>query len=210
MRSTYLIAGAIVLALVAAGVLFGTDFFRKNPFGPSEKELLAQLNGVTTAGGYAATFADPAASTWRLAQGHRLERFSLNDDGAVFARLTSDVPLNKETWDWATQGLSWSLPVTFNNKSNGKKIEIGIVARQSQANGADALYLAYATHQAGNSGWHKIDLGGSFRLSTFVFDVPKLEPGAYTAQPILVMHADPSGTGKSAEILGAYVKTVAE
>src|ERR1700682_960107 len=87
MRSTYLIAGAIVLALVAAGVLFGTDFFRKNPFHtPTEEELLVTqiTEAASSGGGVAVTFAARDARLWQLAGGHKLERFSLDGGDAGF------------------------------------------------------------------------------------------------------------------------------
>ncbi|MBI1213448.1 MAG: hypothetical protein GC190_18455 [Alphaproteobacteria bacterium] len=211
MRATYLIAGAVVLALVAAGVLFGTDFFKKNPFSDdsaSEAQLLTQLTDLSTSGGYVATFTDGDARKWRLASGHRLERFSLGDQNAVFARLTSSTPMDGQSVDWAKQGLSWMLPLEFNNKANGLKVEIGIVARQSQSNGADSMSVVYATRQAGNSGWRSIPLGPKFALKTFTYTVPKITPGTYSFEPMLAINADPSGSGKSIELLGAYVKIV--
>jgi len=52
MRSTYLIAGAVVLALLIAGVLFGTDFFTKNPFVSDEAAFLTQANDTPQNGGF--------------------------------------------------------------------------------------------------------------------------------------------------------------
>jgi len=203
-----MIAGAVVLALVAAGVLFGTDFFQKNLFGPSETELLAEVQGASKVGGYAATFAEPSAAAWRLAEGHRLERFSLNDQGAVFARLSSSKPLDAKSFDWPSLGLTWKLTQEFNNQTNGLPIEIGIVARQAATNGSNTLFVMYATEQAGNSGWKPIQLSSSFELKTIRWTVPRIEPGGYKNPPIVVLHSDATGSGKAIEILGVYVKPV--
>lgn len=209
-RTGYLIVSALIFALAAAGVLVWTNTVQL-PISMSpqsaEKKLVDQMNeAVAGGGGYAVAFGQADVTKWQLGAGHRLERFSVEGGDAVFARLTSGAPLNKETWEWATQGLSTELPVQFNNQTNGKKIEIGIVARMSSANPSKTISVAYATQQAGNSGWQEIALSGDFALKTFTFDVPPLEPGSYTAKPILVIHADSSGGGAAAEILGVYVK----
>ena len=145
---------------------------------------------------------------WQVGEGHRLEKFTIDGGTTAFARLTSTVPLNAETWEWSTQGLSTQFPVAFNNKTNGGKLQIGVIARAPATNGSKKISVAYATQQAGNSGWRDIAIGPNFEMNTFTFDVPKRDPGSYTAQPILVINADRSGGGASAEILGIYVKQI--
>ncbi len=198
-----------VLALAAAGVLGGASFFGIDLLSmrPSERELVMRMSETAAlSGGYAIMFSGPDSEKWKVAPGHQLEKFSVESGDAAFARLTSSAPLDTKTWNWATQGLSTSLPIEFNNQTNGQKVEIGIVARATAMKSTDAITVAYATQQAGNSGWKKIPVGRDFELFKFVFAVPQIEPGAYTHQPILVVHADATGGGRSAEILGAYVK----
>ena len=207
MRSTYLIAAAVVLALVAAGVLFGTDFFRKNPFakGADEATFLTQANEATAAGGFAALFTEHDARQWRLAGGHRLERFSLDQTGAVFARLTSSAPVDKTSTDWEKQGLTVVFPVAFNNATAGKTVEIGFAARSSSANGADKVSILYATRQAGNSSWREFKLGADFQMFTFKYKVP-VDDKPYVNGPIVVITSDPAGGGHAVELMGVYVK----
>jgi hypothetical protein len=227
MRAGYLVVGALILALVAAGVLIWTGALNLSgrpgagsettttapatTTGPTspDAQLVTMMNDVAMRGGYAATFSEPSAKQWQLAAGHRLERFGLNNQGAVFARLTSSAAVDPRSLEWHTQGLFWLLPVEFANRTNGKRIEIGIVARQPRSNGAPALTAAYSTRQSGNSAWKYVALGPEFGLHKFVFDVP-LAPDGYTNQPILVINSDANAGGKAVEILGAYVKPAAE
>ncbi|MFM9865669.1 MAG: hypothetical protein ACKVRO_18910, partial [Micropepsaceae bacterium] len=153
-------------------------------------------------------FAGADAAKWQVGDGHQLEKFSVDNGVTAFARLTSAVPLNAETWEWSTQGLSTLFPVAFNNRTNSGKLEIGVIARSPATKGSKAVSVVYATQEAGNSGWKDVPLGPNFELTTFVFDVPSREPGTYTKQPILVINADRSGGGASAEILGVYVKQI--
>ncbi len=201
---------AVVLALVAAGVLATTNFFGVDLpfFRPSEQQLVTRMTEAAAGGGYAVTFVEADAKKWHVGPGHQLEKFTLGQGDATFARLTSSTPLDESTWEWSTQGLSITFPVEFNNLTNGRTIEIGVVARLAQARPTDAISVAYATQQAGNSGWKKIPLGSEFELRKFTFDVPAIGPGTYTKEPILVIHADASGRGRGAEILGVYVKRV--
>jgi hypothetical protein len=202
-----LIAGAAALSIVAAAAYFWSDIARLAGMA-SEEQLVADLKTAALEGGYAVTFAQGDSAKWQVGEGHRLEKFSVDSGTTSFARLTSSIPLNADTWEWSTQGLSTLFPVQFNNKTNGGKIQIGIIARAPATNGSKAISIVYATQQAGNSGWRDFKLGPHFEMSTFVFDVPKRDPGSYTAQPILVVNADRSGAGASAEILGIYVKQI--
>lgn len=209
MRTSQLILGAVILALVAGGLLIWTNPAALQsllPFlKPNEEQLMSDLAGIASRGGHVATFSQQGAQSWRLAQGHRLERFSLNDRGAVFARLSSSTHIDPNSFDWPNLGLSWVLTREFNNQSNGKRIEIGVVARRAQANSSDSVYLMYATQQAGNTGWKPIPLSTQFELHRVPFDVPNVE-GGFANPPILVLHADPTAKGKSVEILGVYVQ----
>lgn len=202
-----LIAGAVALGLVAAGAFFWSDIARLAGL-VSEEQLVTDLKEAAEGGGYAVTFAQADSAKWQVGDGHRLEKFTIENGTTAFARLTSAVPLNAETWEWSTQGLSTSFPVEFNNKTNGGKLQIAVIARAPATNASKALSVVYATQQAGNSGWRDIKLGPHFEMTTFTFDVPKRDPGTYTAQPILVINADRSGAGAAAEILGIYVKQI--
>lgn len=202
-----LIAGAVVLSLLAAGAFFWSDIARLAGL-VSEEQLVADIKEAALGGGYAVTFAQADAAKWQVGEGHRFEKFSIDNGTTSFARLTSTVPLNTATFEWSTQGLSTVFPVGFNNKTNGGKLQIGVIARAPSTNGSKAISVVYATQQAGNSGWRDFKIGPNFEMVTFVFDVPKRDPGSYTAQPILVISADKSGGGASAEILGVYVKQI--
>lgn len=205
MKSPYLIAGAVVLALVLAGILFATDFLTKNPFVSDEARFLTEANEAPAAGGVAGLFVEQDSRKWRIASGHRLERFSLDQSGAVFARLTSTVPLDRKSVDWAAQGLTITFPPQFNNATAGQTVEIGLAARSAQSNGAASIAVVYATQGQGNSGWKDFKLSGDFQLFTFKFKVPKL-PNGYVNGPIIVLSSDPAGGGHAAELMGVYVK----
>lgn len=209
MKKPFLFAvGGALLALlpIALLALAGVIVI---PATTSEKELaMAKLNDAAVTGGYSVSMAQFDALKWQIGGGHRLERFGLNESGGVFGRLSSGKPLDAATWDWASQGLSAQFPVEFNNRTNGQKIEIGVIARTSQSNPSATLSVVYATQQAGNSGWKDLVLDTDFSLKTIVFQVPRVQPGAYTKQPIVVLNADRSGSGKSVEILGVFVKPV--
>jgi hypothetical protein len=207
MRSTYLIAGAIVLALVAAGVLFGTNFFQTNPFGQSDSEiaqLAVQMKALGSNGGFVATFDEGSEKGWQLADGNRLERFRLSDANTVLARLTSAHGLDKKLLTWTTLGLSAVLPKQLNDDFIGKKIEVGLLVRAPRNNPSPEISVVYATQQWGNSGWRQIKPSSRFELRTFTFDVPKVQ--SFIVPPILVIHSDPAGKGRSVELLGIYVR----
>lgn len=208
MTRTYLIIGLIaaaVIAVLALGWMRIVDlpFFPKSP----EAKLIDQMEQIAE-GGIAVTFGERDIKAWKIANGHRLERFSVSGDDAVFARLTSTTPLDPTTFEWPSQGLSASLPTEFNNRSNGKPIEIGVVARATGSRPNATLSLVYATRQKGNSGWLQVPLGDQFQLKTFKYNVPKIN-SAYTNPPVVVLNSDPTGTGGSIEILGLYVKIAA-
>ena len=200
-----LIVGAAVLILAAAGAFFWKDILRLTGQ-VSEEQLVTDLKTAAAGGGYAVTFSQADSTKWKIADGHQLERFAIDNGATAFVRLTSSVPLNAQTWEWSTQGLSTLFPVAFNNKTNSGKLQIGVIARRPATNGSKAISVVYATQEAGNSGWKDIPIGANFELTTFVFDVPHRDPGSYTKQPILVLNADRSGSGAAAEILGVYVK----
>lgn len=200
-----LIAGAIALSLVAAGAIFWSDLARLVGGVSAEGKLVARVVSAGGGGGFSITFNQSDAKKWYVAPGHRLERLSLDSDAAI-GRFTSSAPLDFTSLEWPAQGLSVQLPVDFSNRSNGKPIEIGIVARASGRQTAP-LTVAYATRQAGNSGWQQLEVGGQFELKTLSYKVPKVDAG-YTNPPVLVINADPSGKGGAIELLGVYVKIV--
>lgn len=220
----YFIAGAVLLAAAVAAAFFWTGLFSvpsdtapvetsqptpaaSTAGGSLEQKILAQMTDQAMQGGYAATFSGSSVKAWQIAEGHALERFSINDGEAVFARLTSSAPTSKEGWEWAQQGLSWLLPKQFNTRTNGQKVEVGIIARQSGSNPNDTLSVLYATGGYGNSGWKKIPLTADFELKTFVFDFKAVDATEFN-HPILVITADTDGAGKAVEILGVYVKPI--
>lgn len=200
-----LIAGAVALGLIAVGAFFWSDIARL--VGSSvEDKLVARVMEGGVGGGYSVTFAGNDAKKWYVAPGHRLERFSLGGD-TIVVRLVSSAPLDKETFEWPTQGLSVQLPADFGARSNGKPIEIGIVARAAPGRAKAPLTVVYATRQGGNSGWQQLEVGAEFELKTLSYAVPKRDEG-YTNPPVLVINADPSGNGGGIELIGVYIKIV--
>jgi hypothetical protein len=224
-RIGLLLAIAAALIAVAAGVLFFTNFFEATPtrttpdetatavsnnseHTPSpEESFTTQLKEVAAGNGFAVTFLDADLAKWQLAEGFKIERFSLGHNGPVFARLTSNTPLDEKSFHWPRLGLSALLPLQFGQDSNGQRIQVGVVARAANNDTTSAVSVAYATQQAGNTGWRKFNVKSEFQLFKFVWDVPVVETG-YTASPILTLNSDPSGSGQSVEILGVYVKIV--
>ncbi len=222
-RAGYLILVALLLAATAAGVLVWTKYLEIGksqqlepiqtsstaPVNPDqnirETQLVAQMLEATSQGGHAATFAEKDEGKWKIADGHRLERFSLNASGPVFARLSSGLPRDKPFIAWSELGLSWEIPRRFAQASNGKPIEIGIVARQSKNAPAPSASVIFATRQSGNSEWRKLNLTEEFALTKFSYVVPPA-PEGYTVGPMIVLNSDVSGNGAAVEILGAYVK----
>jgi hypothetical protein len=120
-------------------------------------------------------------------------------------RLTSTTPLDASSVDWHSTAATFTLPLEFAQRTSGKKIEIGVIARSPGANAAPSLYAVYATQQAGNSGWKALALTGEFQLIKFSYDVPGIE-GGYQNSPIIAFHSDPQGAGHAVEILGAFVR----
>lgn len=211
-RAGFLIL-AVVLALAAAGVLYWTKSQQPSvstplPTQSIESKLVAQMSDNAAGNGFAATFTDADAKKWQVGSGHQLERFTSDDGKNVVARLTSSTPIDFASFDWPTQGLSIVLPVEFAALANGKRIEVGFAARMPGANASEAISVIYATQQAGNSTWQQVQLGPTFALGRFTFDVPAVAEG-YTKNPIIVFHSDGAGGGKSVELLGLYVKVVA-
>jgi len=219
-RTGLLVVVALIFALAAAGVLVWTNALNISgqPSGapsatapsttapPSrEAQLVTSMNQAAAGGGFAASFLETDVSKWQIAEGHRLERFSLASSGPVFARLTSSVALDRASVQWPSLGLSMALPVEFANLANGRTVEIGFIARAAQSNGSSELSVIYATQQAGNSLWQTVELKPNFEAYKFTYDVPRIETG-YVNGPILVFHSDAAGGGKAVEMIGAYVK----
>jgi len=223
MRGSSYVVGALVLALVAAGILVSTDLI-KLPWldSPSstpgdlpslvgvptssspESRLVAPMNEAAAAGGFAASFSEREGRTWELTRGHRLERFALNGGTTVFARLSSGAALDKSQ---VIDGLFVELPLEFTRLSAGKRIEVGVVARAAQTNPSNEFSVLYATRQAGNSGWRTFQLASNFELRTFAFDVPAALDG-YSAKPVIVVRGDPLGRGLGLELIGVYAKVM--
>lgn len=223
MRSGSFVLTAIILALVAVGILVWTDLIDLSKLrggGTSVEQVPAAtppqnapvsadanwtqvMNDIVAAGGIAVVFTDKDVSGWALPQGHQLERFSLDAGQVVFARLASSVPRDNTLPTWPERGLSYAFPVELNTKTSGSRIEVGVIARSPSSNGSDSLYVAYSTQQAGHSGWQRIGLKSQFQLSSFVYNVPS---AAYTNAPVVVLHADDTAAGRTVEVLGVYIK----
>lgn len=163
---------------------------------------MALINDPALRKGFVATFAESPSRQWQITEGHMLEKFWLKQPDIVMARLRSNMPRRD---DMLLQGLSIELPIEFAQMVNGKEIEVGLLARSSQTNGALEVSLVYATKQAGNSGWQTLKLTPQFELHSFKFAVPEVAEG-YTARPTIVVHADTQGQGRAVEILGIYAK----
>lgn len=221
-RSGLLVVIAMILVAAATGVLVWTNFFGQNkasddagqapstevvPGTSRESQLVNEMVSAASVDGYSATFSESDIGKWKIADGHKIERFGSGSTGAVFARLTSSAALDKASVAWPTLGLSATLPVEFANLASGRRVEIGFVARSSQSNGSSELSALYASRQAGNSGWQSFQLKPDFELYKFHYDVNPVE-GGYTNGPMIVFHSDATGSGKSVEFLGMYVKAL--
>ena len=210
-RTGSFLLGALVFALAAAGVMIwtGNEIPGMGLFAPPspEQRLVSAMEEVVSQGGFAASFADDDAKNWRLADGHQFERHAVDSARAVIARLSSSVPLDVSPPSWESQGLSIELPVTFAQQTNGRRIEIGIVARAAPTNTSGVLSAVFATRQAGNSGWRKFKLKPNFEVHKIVFDMPTIETG-YTAKPIVVVHADAPGKGRAIELIGIFARQI--
>lgn len=203
-----ILVGAGVASLVAFGIVFFLNVFQiQQALGlpPTEEQLMEAIESASNQGGISAAFGDAEVKKWQIPDGHQLERFGLNDQGMVFARLRSDGPVNNDLPDWALRGLSLRLPTALNQAAQGKDIEIGVVARSAQSNPSPEMAAVYATQQAGNSGWQNFKLTSYFDLHKFTYTVPVPDTG-YDRSPILVIHPDAVGKKRSVEILGVYIK----
>jgi hypothetical protein len=214
-RTGFLVIIALIFALAAAGVLVWTNVIDfsgdtekivegKPSLSAAEMRAMNSMKQVAVTGGFAATFSGPESRTWDLAAGHRLERFSLNGGGDIMGRLISSVPLDNER---VIDGLYVELPAQFAEIANGRRIEVGVLARGGQANPSSVLSVLYATRQAGNSGWKTLNLSPTFELRKFSFDVPKL-PGGYQAQPVIALRGDAGGRGLTVELVGVYATVI--
>lgn len=213
-RTGFLVVGALIFALAAAGVLVWTNVLEYSgepasstqavALSDTELQAVGSMKQAATTGGFAATFSGREGRTWELAAGHRVERFALSGGEDILARLVSSVPLDK---DHVVDGLFVELPVEFSQLSNGKRIEVGVVARSGHSNPSAELSLLYATRQAGNSGWKTLKLSPVFELRTISFDVPTVADG-YSAKPVIAVRGDTAGQGLAVELLGVYAKIV--
>jgi hypothetical protein len=203
-----ILLGAAATALVTFGLLFFLNVFHIQQalgFPPTEEQLMEAIESASKQGGISAAFSDGEVKKWQIPDGHQLERFGLNDQGMVFARLRSDGPINNDLPEWALRGLSLKLPTALNQAAQGKEIEIGVVARSAQSSPSPEMAAVYATQQAGNSGWQSFKLTSYFDLHKFTYKVPVPDTG-YDRAPILVFHPDVEGKKRSVEILGVYIK----
>lgn len=219
-RTGLLVMLALLIAAGAAAALYWTGVFSgkvdeppvaisSTELGstPRDAQLVNEMRTAAVGGGYSASFSEQDVGKWQIAEGHKIERFSAGQSGSVFARLTSSGELDKTSVQWSTLGLSSPLPVEFATATAGKKLEIGIIARSSRSNGSSLLSVNFATRQAGNSGWQDIPLKPDFELFKFEYNVPVVEAG-YINGPMIILHSDASGTEKSAELIGIYVKVL--
>lgn len=218
-RSGLLITSALLFAVVAAGVLVWLnvlDGYRPGTGDPTatnsnptsgdatshESELVKLMNDVAAGSGYAATFNADDTHSWKIDDGHTLERFRFGGTGAAFARISSTVPLAPEI---VHLGIAVFWPSELTNRFSGQNVEVGIVARGAPTNPAPSLTAVFATRQAGNSGWQELQLTPQFQLLRFSYQVPKVD-GGYQSEPMLVLHADREGKGRGVELLGVLVR----
>lgn len=171
----------------------------------SEQQLMDEMKSISSQGGVAANFSDRDVKRWSLADGHRIERFSVQGSETVFVRLSSSAALGQPYSRWEDLGLSVKFPTEFLERNKGFAVEIGVIARQPSENASQVINAVLATQQTGNSGWNKLKLTGEFSVQTFKWTIPPSQ-AAYTAQPILVLSADSEGTGKAVEVIGVYMK----
>lgn len=224
-RTGLLVGLATLLIMAAVAVLVWTNFLQnasppvippvqQPPSSPSQPSMsdrvedhenwIRKMAEMATGEGLAFSFADSDVTAWSITPGHKIERFSISGGKQALARLSSAHPLNQND---KLSGLKLTLPVEWAQKVNGKRFEIGVVARQPQSNAATDFSFLYATLQEGNSGWRTYKLSPQFQSSKFNFDVPLLE-GGYQSAPVVVIRADSTGQDKAVEIVGVYMKLV--
>lgn len=220
-RSAIFAVIAVVLAGGAAAVWVLTGGFGSTFTAPAtapaqavsdqtdelSKQVRKIMSDAVATGGVALTFQTAGGAKWQVSPGHKLERFALGGGDTVVARLSSSNPLDDQTVDWQSQGLSATLSADLSNQIAGRKIEIGIIAKAAQTSPGKAMYSVYATQQFGNSGWRELPVGAEFQLHSYVYNAPAAPEGGYTNAPILVIHAS---NGHSVELIGAYIKVVGE
>jgi len=222
-RTGLLIVLAIVIVGALAGLLYSLGYLGNSappsettqtslassneaaPTGNSDSKWIEYMTNVLAEGGLVATFGEANIQNWRIAEGHKLERFSLEGAKAAFGRLSSSVERQNTSETWPERGLSFAFPVEWSNNNKGASIEVGIVARRPSSNGSEILNIVFSTQQAGHSGWQMIGLSGNFELRTFQYVLPNIAED-YTNPPVVVIHADDTAQGKAVEILGVYVK----
>ena len=211
-RTGYLIAVAVMLAAAAAGVLVWTNYFEipgtRQPIEStpvaSEIDWTSRMAELATNEGLILSLADKDTSAWSITDGHKIERFRISGAEQVFARLSSGHPLNPED---RLSGLQVKLPLEWAQKINGKRIEVGVVARQPSSNGASDISVLYATLQTGNSGWRTFKVSPNFQDVKFEYNVPLADSG-YIQQPIIVLRSDVQGADRAVELVGVYIKPV--
>lgn len=164
----------------------------------------ARMSELVSDDGVLLTFANKDIAAWTISEGHKIERFKLSETADGFGRLSSAAQFNEGD---ILSGLRAALPLAWAQQANGKRIEVGVLARQSQSNSASNFSFAYATMQMGNSGWRTFKLTPNFQVHKFRFDVPSI-PEGYNTQPLIVLRSDRIGGNKSVEIAGVYAKLV--
>jgi hypothetical protein len=210
-----LIAVALVVTLVAAGTWIWMKFLNVSPPqqqatvlpaapGDNAGEEIEFVNAIrqSGSGGFSATFSGTEAEKWLVAPGTTLERFSIGGAGAVFGRISSAQPLLP---DAPLSGAYVEIPQEFATAAAGQRIEVGIVARASQANPAAKFGLNLYTRKMGNTGWLGFKLAGEFQMKVFEYEYP-VSPDGYEQGPVIAIYGDPEGGNKGVEILGVYVK----
>jgi hypothetical protein len=212
MSRTGLLFGLVALVAALAIAFFAyTNFFAGEATGPlvgptpaTERDWATTMDELATKQGIVVSFSDRDLPSWKLTDGHKLERFRISGTEQVLARLSSSIPLDQND---RLSGLRVQLPLEWVQTINGKTVEIGIVAKSSSSNGAADMSALYATLQTGNSGWQTLQLPGEFRALKFQFSIPEV-PAGYTQEPVIVLRSDARGQDRGVELIGIYVRPV--
>jgi hypothetical protein len=185
-RTTFIATALVVAAFIAAGAYFAIPY-------------LSGLQGSPGRVVFRADFASPGVSRWRVPQGTDLKVVKVGDIDAPIGRLSSTVPLNRNSYEWETLGASVLIPSNVVAALNGREIEITVRARTSAQNPSEWIWTVFATQQAGNTGWHASALSRSVEPFRLKFKVPYVQEG-YAKPFILVLNGDHDGLGRVAEV----------
>ncbi|HFB54794.1 MAG TPA: hypothetical protein ENJ46_02630, partial [Hellea balneolensis] len=86
-----------------------------------------------------------------------------------YAILSSNLPRDMVP---PSAGVFATINPVYAHEFMGKRVKVSVRARKGRDNPLDVLQLAYFTAAAGDSAWHRFELGDAFSDFSFDYDVP--------------------------------------